>query len=458
MKISVIIPALNEARTVGNVIRLVKTSPHVTEVIVVDDKSIDDTISEAKQAGARIITSTKLGKGASMRDGLLLAEGDIIVYLDADIETYTHHIIRQLTEPLLSNEADFVKSYFERQAGRVTELVAKPLLSILCPALARFQQPLSGMIAGKKSFFEKIEFENDYGVDIGILIDMYNLGARIKEVNIGTVENRMQTIAQLGKMSKEVTRAILKRSQSFPSSTLETFENISMIREQMDFAIKDSVKNLRKMVVFDMDNTLLRGSFIRTLADKFHFKKELTEVIVSTSNPFLRTKKIAQLTKGLSFGDVIKTVDEMPLSDHAVEVIAQLKEAGFITGIISDSYDCVANHVKIKLGMDFSLANELEYSSSLATGEVKIPSFFLKSRHSTCEHEYCKMNAVHELARRYEVEIKNIIAVGDGENDICMVNAAGIGVAFCSDNKFLESVADYTINEYDLQPLMEIVH
>ena len=95
-------------------------------------------------------------------------------------------------------KADFVKGAFARNAGRVTELVAKPLLHILFPGLGHFSQPLSGMIAGKKSFFNKIEFFNDYGVDIGILIDMYLMKARVTEVNIGYIENKSKPWEALG--------------------------------------------------------------------------------------------------------------------------------------------------------------------------------------------------------------------------------------------------------------------
>jgi len=211
--ITVIIPALNEEATVAKVVQLAIKSPHVSEVIVVDDKSMDNTVEEARKAGALIITSTKLGKGASMKDGVLVAKNEFLAFLDADITTYQKNIIELLTSPLISNEADFVKSFFTRQAGRVTELVAKPLLSILNPGFPNFQQPLSGMIAGRKSLLEKCEFEEGYGVDIGILMDMHNLGARIQEVNIGNIENRMQALEELGKMSREVARTIMKKSK-----------------------------------------------------------------------------------------------------------------------------------------------------------------------------------------------------------------------------------------------------
>jgi hypothetical protein len=145
-----------------------------------------------------------------MKDGALVAKNDILVFLDADITTYSTDIITFLTQPLIEDKADFVKSYFTRQAGRVTELVAKPLLSILFPDFPNFQQPL-WHDCWQKTFFQQCEFEEGYGVDIGILIDMYNMKARIAEVNIGNIENRMQQLEQLGKMSREVARTIMKK-------------------------------------------------------------------------------------------------------------------------------------------------------------------------------------------------------------------------------------------------------
>lgn len=217
--ITVIIPALNEERTIRHVLRLVNKSINVTEVIVVDDNSSDNTVAEARKEDAIVVTSSRIGKGTSMKEGVLVAKNDIIVFLDADITTYSDNVVELLTEPLLKDEADFIKSYFTRQAGRVTELLARPLLSLLNPSFPNFKQPLSGMIAGRKSLFMKCYFEDDYGVDIGILLDMHNMGVRIKEVCIGYIENKMQPLEQLGKMSLEVARTIMKRSGFWGTST-----------------------------------------------------------------------------------------------------------------------------------------------------------------------------------------------------------------------------------------------
>jgi glucosyl-3-phosphoglycerate synthase len=458
--ITVIIPALNEEKTVRHVIAQVKHVPGVTEVIVVDDKSMDDTVAAARLEEAKVITSTKLGKGASMKDGALVAANDILVFLDADIVTYPDNVVQVLTSPLISGEADFVKSWFTRQAGRVTELVAKPLLSILHPEFPVFRQPLSGMIAGRKSFFERCTFEEGYGVDIGILMDMHRMGARIKEVHLGKIENRMQPLEELGKMSREVARTILKKSSddAFRSLNLETFENFHVIREQMEYAFREKLKSMGKIAVFDMDNTILRGSFIRAAADAFGFRRELDSIVADTQNSFLRTKLIARLLKGKTIGELLAVADSIPVTDNLSEALQELKRQGYITGIISDSYDCITNHFKNKYGFDFTISNELEFSRSTVTGEVKIPFVFMPETKGHCEHEYCKIHALKRLCEQYGIEMKNTLVVGDGDNDICCIRKAGIGVSFCSDNARVDAAADFVIKEPDFQLLIPILN
>ena len=453
--ISVIIPTINEEKTIARVVSLALRAKAVTEVIVIDDKSLDRTVEAAKEAGASIITSTKIGKGASMKDGLLVAHNDIIVYLDGDISNYADDVVEKMAEPLIRDEADFVKSTFGREAGRVTELVAKPLLSLLMPEALKFSQPLSGIIAGKKSFFEKIEFENDYGVDIGILLDMLKTGARIKEVNIGRIENKMKQWRELGKMSRQVSRAILKRSKANPDFSLDSLETINIIRDQMELSIKESLAPLKKMIIFDMDNTILQGRFVYEAAKEFNFEKEMVKVLATNSDSWLLTKLIAQNLKGLNIAQILALVDKIPLVPDTQEVIAELKKRGYLVGIISDSYDVVTQHLKNKLGMDFAIANELEFSNSIATGEVKVPSHFIHTEESKCSHNFCKSNVMMKLAAKHEIPLGNMIAVGDSDNDVCMVRFAGIGIAFCSNNFVLNNVADYKIETKSFKSIFD---
>ncbi|HEX5655274.1 MAG TPA: HAD-IB family phosphatase, partial [Chitinophagaceae bacterium] len=445
--VTVIIPALNESDTIESVVNFAKKSPHVSEILVVDDKSLDDTVKRAKAAGAKVITSTKLGKGASMKEGLMFASNEFVLFLDGDINPYPPATIELLSEPLMNNEADFVKACFQRNAGRVTELVAKPLLNILFPDLGHFNQPLSGMIAGKRSLLQQLEFRDDYGVDIGILIDMHLLKARIKEVNIGYLDNKSRPWQALGKMSKEVSQAIIAKAfqQNKPNATLEELQSFSEIRDQMEFAIKESLQGLEKLVIFDQDNTLLQGRFIDNCARFYGFDEALLRIRSLENDPVIITKNIARLMKGLTISQIIAVADSIPLVDDAIEVIAELKKRGYVVGIISDSYDVVVNHTKTRIGADFSLGNELEFSKSIATGEVKLPSFFFNHQDSLCKHSMCKTNAMQHILKQYKIDINNAIAVGDSDNDLCMIRNVGIGVSFCSPNELLNFVADKKI-------------
>lgn len=455
MKVSVIIPTLNEERTIANVVRTAMGCPSVDEVLVMDDKSVDGTVREAQNAGAKVIISTKIGKGASMLDGLLHAQNEILVYLDGDVEEYVPNIVSLMTEPIIAGGADFVKASFEREAGRVTELVAKPLLSLLFPEALKYSQPLSGMVAGKKEFLKQVNFENDYGVDIGILLDMIAAGARIKEVSIGSLTHKSKPWHQLGRMSREVSRAILKRARH-PGLTLDALQTIDIIRDQMEYAIKETLTSLKKMAIFDMDNTILLDRFIFRIAEDLGFKDKLLEIISKHDEPFLITKLIAQNLKGINIAQILSIADGVGIVPDTVDVVRELKNRGYIVGIVSDSYDVVVQHLKNKIGADFAFANELQFSNSVATGEVNIPSFFFRTERSLCTHNTCKSNAMLSVAEKYSIPLSNIIAVGDSDPDLCMIRFAGIGVAFCSPSELLKSVADYRIEEKKFARLLEV--
>ena len=390
-----------------------------------------------------------------MREGYLVSSGDIIAYIDADIPNYEEQFLEKMLLPIINNEADFVKSTFKRQAGRVTELVAKPLLGILFPDVLQFSQPLSGMIAGKREFLDKVTFEDDYGVDIGILLDMVKIGARIKEVDIGSIENKMKDWQQLSPMANDVSRAILKRAQFVSEYSLSTLQTANIILDQMERAFKDSLKNLKKMIIFDMDNTLLQGRYIYEAAEKFQFQRELIDILSNNENSFLITKLIARLLKGLNYAQLLAVVDGIPLVDDTIDVVKDLKKRGYIVGIVSDSYKFAADHIMQKINADFTIANELEFSNSIATGEVKVLSYFAKTKNSLCSHNFCKSNVMLYLSNKYKIPLKNMIAVGDSEYDICMIKEAGIGVAFCSENKFVNIVADKIITEKSFAPILE---
>jgi glucosyl-3-phosphoglycerate synthase len=429
--ISIVIPAWNEANTIRRVVAMCMNGEKVSQVIVVDDQSDDGTADLAREAGAEVMISQRRGKGISMKEGLDAAKNELIVFLDADIDPYPEQTIENLTATLLANQADFVKGSFTRNAGRVTLLVAKPLLSIFYPALAAFNQPFSGMIAGRKSFFARLEFSNDYGVDVGILIDMYLMKARAVSVTIGHIENKSKPWVQLGKMTHEVSRAIISRSQrQDPEQTENEMETIEAIQQQFGKTITEKLAQHRRMIIFDTDNTILEGRFINRCADLFGFKDQLIELWQKEKDPIILTKRIGRLLKGRSMDELLEVAENIPMVQDIREVVDAYKQEGFIVGIISNSYLLITNYVKQQLKADFSIAHKLEYVEGRATGEVQLPSYFFASADPLCTHGYCKTHAMQAACKKYNVAAKNCIVVGDSMDDLCMILSAGKGFAF----------------------------
>lgn len=215
MSVSVVIPAYNESTTVGTVIKVVGRLDIVDEVIVVDDGSTDNTADVAQKAGAMVIShTTNFGKGAALKTGLKNSNGDIVAFIDADLTNLTSNQVERMIRPILDGKADITKTKFKRKAGRVTELTAKPLLNFFFPEL-KFEQPLSGQFAAIRTFLNKINFEEDYGVDVGIVLDADARGMRIKEVDIGKIEHSHSPIIGLNKMANEVVRTIVDRAMEY---------------------------------------------------------------------------------------------------------------------------------------------------------------------------------------------------------------------------------------------------
>ena len=232
--VSVVIPARNEAETVEGIVTCVLTDPAsaplVDEVIVVDDGSTDATAERAARAGARVVGAGSLlgdegwgpGKGKAMWEGLYAAAGEIIVYLDADVTSLGGHFVSGLLGPLLLDaDVAMVKAFYERpldgrpgQGGRVTELTARPLLSVLFPQLADIAQPLSGECAARRDILERVPFTHGYGVDLGLLVDVAALvgtGA-LAQVDLGTRIHRNRPLSELSAQATAVLCAALDRA------------------------------------------------------------------------------------------------------------------------------------------------------------------------------------------------------------------------------------------------------
>jgi len=144
------------------------------------------------------------------------------------------------------------------------------------------------------------------------------------------------------------------------------------------------------------------------------------------------------------------------MAAHIPDVIQHFKSQGYLVGIISHSYTLIANYIKQQIGADFAVAHQLEFMEGKSTGEVNLPSYFFGSPDSFCGHSFCKTNALQHVCERYNVKMKNVIAIGDSKDDRCMVAYAGKGVAFCTEDEILSKIADKNIRDRNFLPLLEL--
>lgn len=456
--VTVVIPVLNESRRIANVVKLALSSNLVKEALVIDDGSIDGTPELAKAAGARVITSFMLGKGGSMEDGLHHATTETILYLDGDLADLCDDLIERMCLPIINGEADFTKARFSRKAGRVTVLTAKPLLRTYFPEVSHFAQPLGGIVAARADLLKKINFENDYGVDIGLLLDVAALGARIAEVDIGHIEHDSQDLDRLGEMATQVARAILDRAALY-GRLKQSFVRQARERENLLHADPESIVSrvgaVDRLALFDMDGTLFKGRYIIELAKATNRMHKLQNFLDRYDmTPAARARRIAAIFKGVPIETFQKIAMAIPLTPGAVETVVGLRKRGYRVGIVTDSYQVAAEIARRRVFADFAISNVIEFRKERATGAVTLAPTMRGDKVGW--RAYDKLNALRFLTKRMGITSKQVLAVGDGENDCGMLRAAGISVAFQPKAERLRRIAKHVIHKR-LDELLEFL-
>ncbi len=228
-----VVPARNEELTVAAVVaplvqHLVRTGL-LAEVVVVDDCSTDRTAACARSAGARVVHAAAVlpghggtGKGAAMWRGLAATTADLVAFVDADLLSFDPDTVTRLLRPLVDDpSAGLVKGTWLRPlgedpngGGRVTELMARPLIARFFPELAFVRQPLAGEYAGTRSLLERLPFLGGWGVDMGLLLDAARLGGTgaIRQVELGTRLHRNRRLPELAVPAATVLLAVLDRA------------------------------------------------------------------------------------------------------------------------------------------------------------------------------------------------------------------------------------------------------
>jgi glucosyl-3-phosphoglycerate synthase len=223
--VAVCIPARDEEATIAPVVamcRMLQAMKAVDEVVVIDDHSEDETARIAKEHGAIVISNAaEPGKGEALQSGITSTTADIVVFLDADVTNISSQFVTRLVEPLLASaEVQLVKAAYVRplngspaEGGRVTELVARPLLRRFFPVLADVAQPLAGECALRRSVVDRIGLGARYEIEIGLLIDVYRRFGRaaIVDADLGERVHRNRPLVELSGQADDVLNAVLAR-------------------------------------------------------------------------------------------------------------------------------------------------------------------------------------------------------------------------------------------------------
>lgn len=423
--ISCIIPAFNEEKTVANVIGIVQQVKEIKEILLVDDGSKDQTVQVAKQHGIRVVEHRRnKGKGAAMKTGAEEAKHAYIVYVDADIENLTPAKIRKLIAPLLRNEADFVKGSYDYALGRVSKLVAQPLLNTVYPFL-KLKHPLSGEVALNRKKFQFDTIEDGWGVDIQLVLQAAQRGLRIKEVILGKKEHKHQDLESLSKMSEQIIRTILSELHL--------------------------IANKYKLVFFDLDKTLIPLSSIRVFAQKWGFEEELdslTECWKAGKIPDKEiTKKLARHFQGKTQDEVDTICETIPLSPFAEEVIAQLRKQRFRVRIVSSAFSPIVQHFAQRLNVHDYLCPRINMNNQQRYTGILRKSRFEDTACSCCGLYVCKKKAVNFIRKKFGCTRDECIGIGDGKSDCCMFEACGLSLGYHTDiaTKRLDSLSEILV-------------
>ncbi|WP_284620270.1 glycosyltransferase [Aquabacterium humicola] len=430
MSLTVVIPALNEERRIAEVVQAVRAQAPQLPIIVIDDGSVDRTVELARGAGARVVTSSMLGKGASMQDALELVQTPWVLFLDGDLTGLRPDLVQRMTQPLADDTADLVKARFGRSGGRVTELTAKPLLRAFFPELAIYSQPLGGIVAGSLKLLRSLTLEDDYGVDVGLLIDAHLCGARIAEVDIGELAHDSQPLERLSLMAQQVSRAIMQRAKVSSRFSFEQFLELEELERQSRGTFERLAERLadaERIALLSIDGPLSDHSFMHELARQTGREAELTKAIElnAPDGPGQR-QAIARVFKFVHQRDFERVARALPLHGDAVEAIKRLRRAGWLVGVVSDGFFVSTDIVRRRVFADFAMAHFIAFGAQICTGLERLNPAFVHGDHPQPD-AIDKANVIRHL-RDQVPRAARIVMVGAGTHDRAMLALADQGM------------------------------
>lgn len=424
-KLSVVIPAFNESKTLTKIVDEVLKLKEAVEVILVDDGSTDETpqkiLKYKNQPRFHYIKHNRnKGKGVALKTGISRASNEIILLLDADLKNITDKKIKKIIQPVLRNEVDLSRAGFRLSRGRVTEIAVKPMMRILFPGVY-FDQPISGQICAKKSFLQTLDLESKWGVDIGILLDAIQAGQRIVEVDIGELIHKARPDSEKAEMAEQVLETMIKKA--------------------------GLIQHKYELVIFTLDNTLVPKSFLNFIFEKLGKKEEFEKLQTKFlkgeigSSDFLT--KSAALLKGISLKTLEEISGKLPIAKYSSEVINALKKRKYQVGIISSNFSPIVSPIAKRLGVEMTDSIYLENINGKLNGKISQKSV---EKWVNLPLEEAFIKAFNRIIQRVKVKPLEVIMVANSSKCVPLCLKSGFSIAFKSNDPILKEIADKTIN------------
>lgn len=424
---SAVIPAYNEDSRCAHVIEELLKLKELDEIVFVDDGSTDNTKSVVEKFTHNskfkyISHPHNKGKGAALKTGVNAAKNDIILFLDADLENITSSKIEKIVLPVLNDKVDVSRGSFTRERGRVTEYAVKPMMQILFPE-THYKQPISGQVCAKKEFLKKINFEDRYGVDIGILFDAIQEGQRIIEVDIGELTHKANSEGNIAEMSRQVLETMIRKA--------------------------GLIQHKYKLVVFTLDETLIARSVLKDI----YTKLGLGDKIKNSNNQFNQNKissgrnikNMAKVLKGTSLEKIEEVVGKAPLTQYAVEVTGALQRRKYKVAIISSNFSPIVQFIAKRLGVSQDSVDciYLEQKDGILTGKISPAS---QKRWFDKNGDIVFGPSLKRILRIHKTKAAEAIMVANSPKATPLQNTVGLSIAYNPKNKKLRNLADKTIS------------
>ena len=295
------------------------------------------------------------------------------------------------------------------------------------PEIAHFAQPLGGLIAARASLLKALPFEDGYGVDVGLLIDAHAAGARLAEVDIGSLEHDSQPLHDLTAMANEISRVIYTRARAAGRLHMQQIAAMYETQRQATATLDYIVTRRRgrtRLILLDMDGTITPARYVQELARATGQQEALAGLLDGGDDAATRSERIAALFKFVHRQHFERVAHALPIRPGVIACVNRLRRAGFMVGLVSDSYFVAAEILRRRIFADFALAHTLQFDGDVCSGELRLNAAFLPLRPSRGALP-CKSHVIQRFRRDAgEPPLQVIWAVGDNVNDLDMLREA----------------------------------